>query len=353
MPIILKSKIEIDAIVEEVFRTTDYPTSEIVQTKIPEFSPPDVFGIGLIVGGSGSGKSTLLREFFSPSEKPKWSATKAICSHFGDYETAKARLSATGLNSIPSWLRPYNTLSNGEQYRADLSRQISDNAAIDEFTSVVDRNVAKSCSFALNKFIRKAGISNVVLASCHFDIIEWLEPDWVFNCDTGEFSSDRRYLRRPPITIELSPCRAQEWERFSKHHYLDGKINKSSRCWLAKWDDVVVGFGAAIAYPSGTVKNAWRGHRTVVLPEFQGMGIGNAISDMIAKHFVETGHRYFSKTAHPNMGWHREAHPNWKPTSKNKKPRKDYKENRVTKEQKHKMRHVDRVCYSHEYVLNK
>jgi len=69
--------------------------------------------------------------------------------------------------------------------------------------------------------------------------------------------------------------------------------------------------------------------------------------------FVADGYRYFSKTAHRRLGEYREASPNWKATSKNKKNRIDYRQYSGTKEDGHKMRHVERVCYSHEYVGTK
>ena len=51
---------------------------------------------------------------------------------------------------------------------------------MDEFTSVVNRDVAKSMSHALQRYIRQKDLK-IVIASCHFDIIEWLNPDYVFN----------------------------------------------------------------------------------------------------------------------------------------------------------------------------
>ena len=51
---------------------------------------------------------------------------------------------------------------------------------VDEFTSVVNRDVAKSMSHALQRYIRQKDLK-IVIASCHFDIIEWLQPDYVFN----------------------------------------------------------------------------------------------------------------------------------------------------------------------------
>jgi ABC-type Mn2+/Zn2+ transport system ATPase subunit len=73
-------------------------------------------------------------------------------------------------------LRPFRLLSNGEQYRADLAYKVGkskdgDVILIDEYTSVVDRDVAKAMSFALQKYIRHTN-KKIILASCHTDILE-------------------------------------------------------------------------------------------------------------------------------------------------------------------------------------
>lgn len=160
---------------------------------VSEFYPwnkpkvPTEFGIGVIVGSSGSGKSTLLNEF-GKEEIPIWSLDNAIISHFESPDDGINRLTAVGLNSVPSWYKPYHVLSNGEQFRADLARKVKDGAVIDEFTSVVDRNVAKAASVALSRYIKKNNIKNVVLSTCHRDILEWLEPDWVIDTDLGEYT---------------------------------------------------------------------------------------------------------------------------------------------------------------------
>jgi GNAT superfamily N-acetyltransferase len=111
---------------------------------------------------------------------------------------------------------------------------------------------------------------------------------------------------------------------------------------------------AAISFPSGTIKNAWRGHRTVVLPEYQGLGLGVRLSDAVAEIMVQNGHRYFSKTAHPRMGEYRERSPLWRPTSTNKKDRQDLRHLDVDAgfswmRKKHQDL-KDRICYSHEYI---
>ena len=133
---------------------------------------------------------------------------------------------------------------------------------------------------------------------------------------------------------------------FKDHHYLNDTINRVARCYIAMWGDRVVGFIATIAQPS-TIKNAWRGHRAVVLPEFQGIGLGVRMIDIVAQIHIEQGHRFFSRTAHPRMGYYLEKSPLWKATTKNKKLRKD-----VTIESLYKNHYVDnkRICFSHEYI---
>lgn len=146
---------------------------------------PNSFKLGIIVGSSGSGKSTMLKNF-GAEEQPIWDPNKSIISHFQNPNDGINKLSAVGFNSVPSWYKPYHVLSNGEKFRADLARKIKSGAVIDEYTSVVDRTVAKAASMALSRYVKNNDVNNIVLSTCHFDIIEWLQPDWVLNTDTGE-----------------------------------------------------------------------------------------------------------------------------------------------------------------------
>jgi ABC-type ATPase with predicted acetyltransferase domain len=170
-------------------------TSKFYPWLIPE-SLPKKFKIGVIVGSSGSGKSSMLKEF-GVEENPMWDSNKSIISHFETPKDGMDKLSSVGLNSVPSWYKPYHVLSNGEKFRADLARKIKSNVVIDEYTSVVDRNVAKAASVSLSRYIKNNNIQNVVLSTCHRDILDWLEPDWVIDTDSGElidgfFLSDQK-----------------------------------------------------------------------------------------------------------------------------------------------------------------
>lgn len=145
----------------------------------------DNWQIGLIVGPSGSGKSTIGKELFGDKYhiNIEWGALSVIDdfkSGLSIKDIAQA-CSVVGFNTIPAWLRPYQVLSTGEKFRVDIARrllELSDPIVIDEFTSVVDRQVAKIGANAVQKYIRKNSRKFVAI-SCHYDIIDWLMPDWI------------------------------------------------------------------------------------------------------------------------------------------------------------------------------
>lgn len=151
---------------------------------------PKNWNIGLIVGGSGTGKSTIGYELFGDKiiDNFKYISKSVVDDMPKDasIDDITKMFYSVGFGSVPSWLKPYNVLSNGEKMRVDLARKMldSDFVVFDEFTSVVDREVAKTMCIAINKMISKNKNKKFVAISCHYDIIEYLQPDWVF--DTNE-----------------------------------------------------------------------------------------------------------------------------------------------------------------------
>ena len=121
-------------------------------------------------------------------------------------------------------------------------------------------------------------------------------------------------------------------------------MNMGAYCFCFTWEDKLVGFVSALANPMKGVTNAWRLSRTVVLPDFQGMGLGSRISEFVAGIFKAKGMKVYTKTVNPRLGEYREHSPNWRATSYNGKSRsvggEGYKyTNRLT-----------RASYNHEYV---
>ena len=191
--ILLESKIVNDNFTQYLYDNYDIQNRDITTTEVPLPSHEDMeemnsshWNIMLICGKSGSGKSTILREI--GNVKPiEYDYNKAVISQFDGYteEEVCDLLGGVGLSSVPTWLRKPQELSNGERARLDLCKAIYDAGKgqiiyVDEFTSVVNRDVAKSMSHALQRYIRQKNLK-IVIASCHFDIIEWLNPNYIFN----------------------------------------------------------------------------------------------------------------------------------------------------------------------------
>lgn len=202
----LTVKVDQDEFTAKVAQAFDLDFDGVIETEIPDFNFPtyNSYNIGLIVGASGSGKSTLLKkELWSDtpfatartSETAtcfsRWHKNKAIVSHFDSPDEAIEKLHACGIESASTLCKPYHALSNGEKYRAKFARLLEHDLVMDEFTSDVNRETAKSLCVSVGKYIRKKDLKNIVLSSCHKDIIPWLKPDWVFDCDTGQkFEND-------------------------------------------------------------------------------------------------------------------------------------------------------------------
>lgn len=179
--------------VAAVMGTYDLQSTQVEEHFVGNIVLPEKWNIGLIVGRSGTGKSTIARELFGEymindfdyshesilDDMPKDVAVNDICK----------TLCAVGFSSPTDWLKSYSVLSNGEKMRCDLARAIlggGEMFVFDEFTSVVDRTVAKIGSLAIQKAIRRDN-KKFIAVTCHHDVQEWLMPDWVFNTDTMTF----------------------------------------------------------------------------------------------------------------------------------------------------------------------
>jgi ABC-type polar amino acid transport system ATPase subunit len=159
--------------------------------------------IGVIVGRSGSGKTSIAKQLFSDAYIKGFSYThKCVLDDFPE-ELVTGEITRTlcsvGFASPPDWLKSYDCLSQGEKMRVDIARALCLNQKIvvfDEFTSVVDREVAKVASFAISKAVRRSE-KKFIAVTCHYDVVDWLEPDWVFCTDTMVF--DRKKEQGRPL----------------------------------------------------------------------------------------------------------------------------------------------------------
>jgi energy-coupling factor transporter ATP-binding protein EcfA2 len=279
--------------------------------------------IGLITGPSGCGKTTIARHLWPErmAHSLEWPADASVLDAFPAGMSIKdvtGLLSSVGFASPPGWLRPFGVLSTGQQFRVNLARLLAEwgeretassgLVVMDEFTSVVDRTVARIGSAALARTVRNRG-QRFVAVTCHDDVEDWLQPDWVYRPAENQFTW--RCLRpRPTITLDIVRCQASAWALFRPHHYLSHKLSRAAVCFLASVDGQPVAFSAWIN--QHTKKGGRREHRTVTLPDFQGVGIGHAVSNFCASLWKGLGCRACSTTTHPAFIAARQRSPHWR-----------------------------------------
>lgn len=280
----------------------------------------DNWQIGLIVGKSGSGKTTIAKQLFPDSYITNFEYTAETilddmpkqCS----VEDITKAFNSVGFSSPPSWLKPYSVLSNGEKMRVDLARAIlsEDNLFVfDEFTSVVDRNVAQIGSFAMQKAIRKTS-KQFIAVTCHYDVEDWLLPDWVFDTDSMTFRNcEGQKKNRPEIKFEIFQTFDKSiWKVFAKHHYLSHTHNNAANVYVAYVNNELAGFISILHLPHPIAKTIKKVHRLVILPDYQGLGIGIKFLNEIGKYYIKNGWRYTIVTSAPSLIFGLKRHKNWK-----------------------------------------
>ena len=285
----------------------------------------DQWSIGLVVGSSGSGKTSIGKKifgeecFFDPND---WPVDQPIIDAIGGelpFDDVTKALAGVGLGSVPAWLRPFPVLSNGEKFRANLARVICeapDKVVIDEFTSVVDRQIAQVGAYAFSKNWKRTKGKKCVLLSCHYDIIDWLEPDWVYDIATGKYQG-RGLWRRPNIELEVYQTNWKFWNSFKPHHYLKAGPMPASKVYLGVIDGVpVVHLGVAPKPKGNRVET--RGARFVVMPEWQGLGFGLKFRNYVAQLQMDGKGimpgkcvTHISTTSHPGLCRAYRRDPKW------------------------------------------
>jgi GNAT superfamily N-acetyltransferase len=272
--------------------------------------------VGLVVGPSGCGKSTIARRLWPDAlaAPEPWPPDRAVVDAFPAELSIKEitlLLSSVGFSSPPAWRLPFHVLSTGQQYRAMLARLLAAGRRLtvcDEYTSVVDRTVAQIGSQALEKAVRRRG-QRFIAITCHEDVEAWLDPDWVYRPAENLFQW-RLLRRRPPIELDIVRVGTAAWQLFGPHHYLNAALHPSAVCFAAFWNERPVAFSAWL--PQLTRQGGKREHRTVVLPDYQGAGIGHALSTRLAAHWRALGFRASSTTTHPAFIASRARDPRWR-----------------------------------------
>lgn len=279
--------------------------------------------VGLIVGPSGAGKSQIARRMFGQAvDRPVRWGKGAVIDDFAErlsMEDITQACMAVGFNTIPSWLKPHAVLSNGEKFRVELARRLlehGDLCVVDEFSSVVDRQVARIASHAVQKFVRKQKRQKFVAVTCHYDVVEWLRPDWIYDPSTRKFA--RGCLQqRPAIDCTVGPVPYAAWDLFAPFHYMSASLHRAARCWGLWVGDTLCSFAGMLprvmnergqARHSGGLMGC---SRLVTLPDFQGLGLAFVLIDAVAAIYTAVGKTVHTYPAHPALIHGFDRSPKW------------------------------------------
>ena len=351
--LVVESKIERTPRVMQLEGMFDVPPTE--QSKLEWHGDLPIedgaWHVGLIVGPSGSGKTLIARQLFAehyhvPLSWQKGAVVDDFDSVFSMEDISKV-CQAVGFNTIPAWMRPHKVLSNGEQFRADLARRLLEcdsPIVVDEFSSVIDRQVAKIASHAVQKYVRKHD-QQFVAVSCHYDIIEWLQPDWIFEPATMKFTR-RSLRRRPKVEVVIAPVSYEFWKIFAPYHYLTRSLNKSARCFALWADGQLASFQATLYRPHPRSRNIIGGSRSVTLPDWQGLGLAMVHADQVGAAYKACGFRFIVPPAHPSFIRAFDQSPNW---ALRKRPGRYVQSSRVHSRTKAKDSNKGRACATFEY----
>lgn len=409
--VVLRSRVVTDSATKMCDKLFDTAFGGESFFRVPDFPRPSELGpfsLGVICGPSGSAKSVLLRSHFGcEATVVSWRDGCPLSEHF-EAESAAERLAAVGLDPTAYSNAMFPSLSRGEKAQATLARLLGrSNVVIDEFTSDVDRGTAATMARALSKFSKRHQASGVVVASCHSDIIAGgcLEPNWVYDTQSctllqtrvdeidhelpmpsdktemgqaltctpgqlwqlcvrltkGEHADRVISIAIPTVRSRLRRCDPSMWQKFREHHYKTRTLSSASRAFLLTAQlpglpEQSAGFMATIPHTGGRERGSmktlpYRAHRTVILPEWQGIGIGSRLSDAVAEIHRREGRRYFGQTVHPRFGEYRDRSPLWVPTEWNHTESRFKIESWRQRLDGVRVRlKTPRFVYSHEYV---
>lgn len=203
--------------------------SVVVRHLSLEIQPGEVI---LVIGPSGSGKTALINFLaagiagwkegcvkghvswpinYKPGTFKPTKSQKALVElmQLGDVSSALHLMGLVGLSDAFIYLKRFNELSSGQQYRAMLARMIAGGYnvwLIDEFCANLDTITANVVSDKLQSLARSLG-ATVVAAAPHCDaFISTLKPDKVIKLTTAW---EHQILSRKEETQSLTPTHSQ------------------------------------------------------------------------------------------------------------------------------------------------
>lgn len=92
---------------------------------------------------------------------------------------------------------------------------------------------------------------------------------------------------------------------------MNSKINGAAHCYIAYIENNPAAFFAVLHFPHPHVRNFKKGHRLVVLPDYQGLGIGHRLSSHVAQMYLNQHYRFIITSSTKALFYQRKRDPRW------------------------------------------
>jgi GNAT superfamily N-acetyltransferase len=82
---------------------------------------------------------------------------------------------------------------------------------------------------------------------------------------------------------------------------LNTELHVASQCYGLYDNDEIIGFFAVLNFPHPVLKNCITGHRLVILPDYQGIGLGHKFINAVAEIYVKQGYEFKATMSAKNL----------------------------------------------------
>lgn len=121
--------------------------------------------------------------------------------------------------------------------------------------------------------------------------------------------------KHPPLDLRVERIERWIWGMFRSYHYMSAGLHRGVKCFGALSEGDCVGFCAVLHFPHP--KNShYRIHRLVVLPDWQGLGIGLLLLDTVGALYSALGRELRMPAMHPSLIRSLDRSPRWSMTKR-------------------------------------
>ena len=99
----------------------------------------------------------------------------------------------------------------------------------------------------------------------------------------------------------MRECGIDEWAKFRRYHYLNTDLARSCRCFGLYDDNKIIGFAGVLHQPHAKWKNLKRISRLVILPDYQGIGLGYKFLNLLGHYYAKQNYQLSIVTNAKNL----------------------------------------------------